>query len=491
MKSLKFIALRNCRGLESYSFVVHIVDDGGAYRSNNIVQLEDVNCRELQISCLEKLDSLEEARRIRLVEKQNVEILKLCWSFGARRGSLKVEENALLGELVPPHSLQSIELHGYGGETCRPAWWIPSISSHLSNLKDITMDNFPSCTILPPLGLIPNLQCLVLRGMPSITRIDIGELTGGSREPFSQLSKFTVDDMKNLREFNSGGQELDATCYTGGEEFMGFIFRPWKKFNAHHLGRDAHSPGEEFMDSLEEFDTTCYSDEKDEFMFPVIDELVIKKCPELSFGPLPPRAQRLLLSDCQQVMSSWRNRGGVEEGSCAPVTTELVVKRCNVPPSRPSLLHHLPGLRTLIFSHCDNMTSLPEDLGDLKSLQDLKIVCCKQLNNLPDSMKQLSSLQSIHFSECERIGAFPQWFKHLTSLMLLTIDRCPAIESLPQSISELPNLKGLNISGCPRLKIWCELDQNKNKLAHIGLNFGDIGTSSSGSITSANALTPG
>jgi hypothetical protein len=94
--------------------VVH-VDDRPYNNNSNLVQLKVVDCKELEIRCLEMVKYMEEAQRIRLVDKQKIETLKLCWTIGAAQESAEVEANALLGELVPPHSLQCLELRGYSG----------------------------------------------------------------------------------------------------------------------------------------------------------------------------------------------------------------------------------------------------------------------------------------------------------------------------------------------------------------------------------------
>uniref|UniRef100_A0A8R7P997 Uncharacterized protein n=1 Tax=Triticum urartu TaxID=4572 RepID=A0A8R7P997_TRIUA len=114
--SLNLVVIRNCRGLESCSFVVR-TDDGRF--SSNLVQLENVNCQDLEITCLEKVKSREEAQRIRLVEKRNVKELTLGWTVGSH-GSVENDAN-LLGELKPPHDLQRLKLHGYRA-TCLPDW---------------------------------------------------------------------------------------------------------------------------------------------------------------------------------------------------------------------------------------------------------------------------------------------------------------------------------------------------------------------------------
>ncbi|KAI4968607.1 hypothetical protein ZWY2020_045937 [Hordeum vulgare] len=131
MKSLKFIDLRKCRGLQSCHFVVRVVDDDDAYRSSNIVQLEGVDCQELQISCLEKVKSKEEAQRINLVEKQKLEKLKFSWTLDSD-SHRRMEDSALLGELVPPPNLQFLEVNGYTG-TCLPEY-LGELTS-LSELK--------------------------------------------------------------------------------------------------------------------------------------------------------------------------------------------------------------------------------------------------------------------------------------------------------------------------------------------------------------------
>ncbi|KAM0882534.1 hypothetical protein ACQ4PT_032234 [Festuca glaucescens] len=380
ISSLKLIVLNNCRGLESCQFVVHV--DDRQYNKSNLVQLEVVDCKELEISCLEKAKYMEEAQRIRLVEKQKIKTLKLRWSVDAAQGSVKVDENALLGELVPPHSLQCLELHGYGGETCQPGWWVPSISSHLPNLVEVTMEDFPRCTILPPLGLLPNLKRLVLRRMASITRIDDIDLSGSDQAALIRVSKVTIDDMENLKVF----------------------------------------------------------------LFPGVAELVIQKCPELSFGPLPPKAQKMVISGCNKVMSSWRKRqGDGEEGpsSSTPVT-ELVVENCNLPLGVSSLLHHLPGLCSLTLKNCDNL-----------------ITSSAEINQAP------SSLQSLCFSHCEEMISLPEYLDDLSSLQELTIQSCHRMEFSLQSMSKLTKLKDLYILDCLELKRWCESKENEVKLAHI------------------------
>lgn len=430
MYSLKSIIFTN---LKSYQFVV-----GNDSILNNYGQLADLRCKELEITCLEEMKSVTEARRIRLAEKQKLQKLKICWTVNSERS---LEDNTLLGELVPPHSLQGLELHGYSS-TCFPDWLNCGISS--LNLVEVTLVDIPSCSRLPLLGLLPHLQRVVLRRMGSITRIDAGELSGGNTSAFSRLSKFTIDDMGSLEEF---------TYYSSGG---------------------------------------C----EEELLFPVIDELVVNKCPNLSFVPLPPRARRLVISDCNVVMVCWHNRAGTRgvEGPsciCCPVheVTELVVENCRVYLSHWCLLNHLPGLRSLTIKNCSNLISSPENIGlstlpkqfgGFRSLRGLHIEACSRFMYLPDSMKYLTSLESMHIIDCESMEELPPWLGNLTSLQTLAIQKCKSIRSLPPSIGELTNLRDLNILDSLRLKYWCEEESNKKILGHIRPKFEETPTSQQG-----------
>ncbi|XP_044335438.1 disease resistance protein RPV1-like [Triticum aestivum] len=414
--SLKSIVVRNSQGFEAYQFVVCSYNS----RSSNFVQLNDVSCKELEISRLENVKSMEEVQNVTLVKKEELETLKLCWSMDTEG---HVDNKALFGELQPPHNLQYLELHGYNGETCFPAWWTPC---NLPNLVKVIMEDLRRCLSLPPLRLLPSLQELVLRKMASITRID---LSGRNRVPFHKVE---LHDMISLKMFT-------ATWYT--------------------------------------------------------NELVIHQCSKLVLGPLPPRAQRLVISDCDQVMSSWRNQGSglVVEGRSVLVT-ELEVQNCNFPVAGWSLLHHLPGLhsltikncngvvtssseifetlsslQTLCFSDCHSMSSLPQELGCLASLKELQIVSCNQLNCLPDSMQQLTSLQSLQFTDCDSITELPEWLGGLTSLQKLAFQGCHAINYLSKSINQLEKLKDLRILNCPTLKKWWESNENMQEFHNMRL----------------------
>lgn len=370
----KSLVVSNCLGLERYQFVVHT---DGANRSN-LAQLKDVSCKEVEISRLEKVISTKEAQNIGLMEKKKLQKLALVWSAGGDDASSK--DGDLLAELVPPQNLQYFELHGYSSEYL-PAWLTSSIFSHLPNLVEVTMVDIPSCSNLPSVGVLPNLQRLILRRVAKVTRIDAGYLSGGSKAAFRRLMHVTLDGMVNLKELDT------------------------------------------------------YSS-SDNFVFPTLDELVINKCPKLRFGDSPPKTRMLVISDCDQLMMYPEKRGKHDiSSSCttsAPVT-EVVIKSCEVPLDKLkwSLLEGLAPLHSLHIRNCSEKIISPEIMkGRLLSIQLLSFSHCASMTYLPDHVVQDTSINELIIHECHGIKSLPQSIyeeknKHYP---LLRIGDCPELK---------------------------------------------------------------
>uniref|UniRef100_A0A0E0DPD5 Uncharacterized protein n=1 Tax=Oryza meridionalis TaxID=40149 RepID=A0A0E0DPD5_9ORYZ len=394
--------------------------------------VHDANPAELQISCLENVQSTGEVKRIKLSQKSSISKLALEWTRDAKRFA---DDMNVLEQLVPPNILSQFELRDYNN-VCLPRW-LTCISSYLPDLVRIVLDDIPSCSSLPPLGQLTNLQELTLRSMPSISKID-GDICGGS-EPFLQLIKFTLDSMETLEE--------------------------WR---------------------------TSYNDHGDKvFVFPSLQELEILDCPKLKLKLYEPRAFQRKISNSDNIVTSCG--GGQYTGpSSSSSSTTLDVQHCKVPLDQWTLLCHLPALHELRIYECDDLTcsspeiieslsfikqitvecqdmvELPASLCQFKSLPKLILWKCLKLKSSPESMKHLTSLKSLWMVGCSSMTSLPEGLGHLTSLMELNISDCPHLKSLPESIQLLPMLEVVKVSYCPELKRWYEIEENKMKLAHIG-----------------------
>jgi len=186
--------------------------------------------------------SVQEARSIKLAGKDRMEILELNWTKDVDRF---VEDIEVLGELVPPTTLEELKIDGYNSVRF-PEWFVGNIAFHLPNLVLISMSDFPKCNSLPPLGQLPILKFLNLKRMNGISEIN-WDLCG-SRQAFPRLEYFKLCKMESLKVW----------------------------YTIYHGGRDGVS----------------------EFMFPNLYYLEITDCPNLRMKPCP-----------HGVSQSWRIEG--------------------------------------------------------------------------------------------------------------------------------------------------------------------------------------
>jgi Leucine-rich repeat (LRR) protein len=366
-------------------FVVHPEDGGGC---SNLHKLADVNPDELEISCLENVMTLEEAQGVGLCNKEKLLKLTFHWS---KKADDALEDSEVLGELVPPRGLEHLKIEGYRSSSFPK--WIMSISDYLPNIASVVLQDLPACSILPPLGQLPELKELSLARLNSIRKIT-GDLRGGQRA-FLQLSRFILEDMEVPEEWN--------TTYFG-------------------------------------------EDGTQEFMFPVLHELVIDSCPRLRLKPCPPifHSWKIIGSSDEVLNSGEEGDDNFGHFNSSARRTKLSVH--SIPWYRGGwrLLHHLPTLRELYITNVDMIASLPE------------------------SMRQLASLRLLRLSYCSDLSIVPEWLGDLKSLEVLCIWGCRRITSLPSSIQQLTNLQKLEISDDNRsLTEWSQSKENKMKLAHI------------------------
>ncbi|XP_047056133.1 putative disease resistance protein RGA1 [Lolium rigidum] len=230
------------------------------------------------------------------------------------------------------------------------------------------------------------------------------------------------------------------------------------------------------MESLEEWNTTSSSGEDgaNKLMFPNLQTLRISDCPKLKMRPHPPRVVSWLISNSDNVMSSWGEHlthNGSSSSSSA--VTYMQVQHCNVPLHQWRLLHHQPVLTGLTIANCSDLTSspdimqvfsslesvtfgvngqseLPEWLGELTSLRQLEITD-PTLTELNANIGKLTQLQSLRLFSCSSMIWLPPWLGKLTHLKELEIWGCLRMISSLEEMEQLTSLEYLTIQRCPGL----------------------------------------
>jgi Leucine-rich repeat (LRR) protein len=287
---------------------------------SNLHQLEGINPSELQISYLENVRIPGEAIGIELCNKENLSKLTLHWTMEAD----PVLNKDVLGALVPPNGLKHLELNGYSSISF-PNWFM-DITHYLPILVSVKLKNLLSCSSLPP-----NLKELYLERLSSIAKIG-GDFCGRKRA-FLQLSRFTLLKMERLEEWTT---------------------------------------------------TYCSEDGTEEFMCPVLDELVISNCPRLRLKPCPPIFRRWTISHSDEVLNSGDEEGNFSHFNSSTPRTRLVVWSKSYYCGSWGLLGHLPTLQELEIKRPSHMTSLPESMRQLASLCFLELYKCNDISVLPE-----------------------------------------------------------------------------------------------------------
>jgi len=368
---------------------------------------------------------IQEAQRIELSKKQSIAYLTLDWTGGSKRF---IEDMELLRELTPPSSLEKIVIQGYNSSSFPQ--WLSSISIYLPNLVSVTLKGLSQCSSLPPLGQLPNLIELVLEAMPSITKMDTG-FWGANMKAYPRLGSLTISEMENLEEWS-------VTC-------------------------------------------SCDDGIRDEFMFPNLKTLLIRRCHKLRVGgPCPPRVNTLSIVDSNEVLMQWEEGPPhtVYSTSSAPVVRTLKVAECMVPMHQWKLLHQLPALTELSIDSCDDLTSSAEVTQALAPLRKLSLSCTQEL---PQWLGDLTSLRSLKLEKCQDIQGLPECLGGgLFLLKKLKIWRCQGITPLLESLGQRRysySIDRIEFWSCPELSKWCELELHliKNyritvryRLTHVG-----------------------
>ncbi|KAJ1267569.1 hypothetical protein BS78_07G066000 [Paspalum vaginatum] len=520
MDSLKILNVTGCSRIDKSTIPPSKSNIGLPYfevRANdgestsNIGLLRHVNPTELLISKLDNVMSPEEVHTIKLNEKHEMKALSLEWTRDARRS---VEDIEVLGKLVPPVTLDYFKLRGYH-TVCFPTWFM-GVTHHLPDLTEIVLWDLRKCSSMPPLGQLPRLKKLVMGGMDSISTIGVGFCCAGPGA-FPQLEEFHLYQMENLEVWNtmySYGQDDDE------QEFMfpylweliisdcpKLRLKPcppktkiWKIENSDNVlsswdeegeielaaslpsrkrgkmkvptqqWEDCRKPGGSYTASPKSLEVKSSKVPLEQWrlfhhLFPTYN-LTITCCTYLTNGP------QEIIQKLSYIVKTLHLHDNVrtELPKWLGELTYLEKLKISMYPGLEAPLEsmkQLTCLQKLLLINCGSMSTLPQWLGEVIRLEQLAISDWTNLSYIPESMRHLTSLECLYLHKCPRLTALPEWLGDLASLKELIVSECEGIESLPESILKLVGLEQLGIGGAPKLAQWCELVENKKRLAHI------------------------
>ena len=147
----------------------------------------------LRIKGLENVPNEWDAKQANLIGKKELNILHLSWGGSANSSNVNVER--VLGALQPPSTLKSFVMKGYKGRQLSS--WMRN-GAVLRDLVEVKLLDCDNCEELPPLGKLPQLKRLDVRGMKNVKWIDGESYEAVEEKAFPSLEELRVENLPNL-----------------------------------------------------------------------------------------------------------------------------------------------------------------------------------------------------------------------------------------------------------------------------------------------------
>lgn len=394
-----------------------VVSTGSGSKMGELFELSHL--RMLSISSMERVVDAKNASNADLGSKRHLEELGLKWNSDTGvQSAPEVFQN-----LRPHKNLKKLTVENYGG-TAFPNWLGDAV---FSNMVSLTLLDCKDCVSLPSLGKLSSLQELHIKNMARLERLG-NEFYGNNNfesRPFKSLKTLRFENLQQWVHWESFRSEGEA--------------------------------------------------------FPSLQELHIKKCPQL-IGSIPAQLRSLMklkvfhcerlqtlstglytllnyfqVEGCQSLLSL-----SIQEShTCLPCLQKLKLSDCPSL-SQFSKRNFSPNLKSLIITNCKNLTP-QEDWGllQMKWLTHFEIEGgCSNMLSFPEEKLLPITLNSLRISNLPDLRSLGLGLKHLTSLEKLIINRCENLEvagNLPS------NLQSLTIMNCNNLTLSTNWELNKMK----------------------------
>ncbi|XP_022756850.1 putative disease resistance RPP13-like protein 1 [Durio zibethinus] len=470
---------------------------------------------QLSILRLHNVVNIQDARIANLKQKHGLKELALEWSDDD--GIDGHNQMQVLESLNPPKDLQRLSFSHYGDKKF-PSWvGNPSFA----NIEQLDLYGCINCESLPPLGRLPLLRILNIRGMHAVESLgrEFYEVASPYVKAFPSLEFLKFEKMPKWKEWIPFVVNVEVfpilreLILHDCPQLAGTLPRTHcslVKLDVKKCPRLMNSPS-----SFSCLGELTIEDSSDVILRSMVDHSPITKLKVKRISGLTCLTEELTkafvklevleIEGCSELACLWRNASELEN---LPRLETLVIKNC---PELVSLvgeeqaLCRFSSLKDLRIESCQKFVSLPAT-GLPYTLKYLKIRDCKALESLPDtfgtngcsthhclleeleivgcpSLKSLPTgklplaLKRLRIENCRNIESLRDGIvrrddneNRAFHLEYLCISDCPALESVLESGLSIPNLKIVRISNCQNLRALLNQMQNLTSLQELSFS---------------------
>ncbi|CAL5421686.1 unnamed protein product [Camellia sinensis] len=397
-----------------------------------------------------------DAREANLNDKKGLDVLSMEWSVNSDDSRDGRVETEVLDMLQPHKNLKELHIEGYLGIGF-PNW----IGDPLfSNMADLSLDNCGNCVSLPPLGQIPSLKKLYIKGMSVLKHVDHEFYGQGSAKPFQLLETLSFKDMPEWEYWYTFEDDKEVEPFT-------------------HVSELSIENCPKLVGMLPSY-------------LPCLNNLKIKKCPQLlvevskvvhpsltsiAMNDVPLTSLQAVLEIRSMVDDELISANAKSKHPSSITSLSIgMTKKLELTPKW--VTHGLMELEALEITSCEELKSLwkneerVQHSPSLPAFRCLKIEGCPQLVSLfeededEDNKGQheqqqqqqeglpciVRRLEHLTIDNCEKLEKLPRLLHSFTFLGELYVYKCPGLSSFPETGFPCM-LKTLRIGDCEKLVI--------------------------------------
>ncbi|THG21742.1 hypothetical protein TEA_001258 [Camellia sinensis var. sinensis] len=421
-----------------------------------------------------------DAREANLIDKEGLDVLSMEWSVNSDDSRDGRVETEVLDMLQPHKDLKELHIKGYLGIGF-PNW----IGDPLfSNMADLSLDNCGNCVSLPPLGQLPSLKKLYIKGMSVLKHVDHEFYGQGSAKPFQLLETLSFKDMPEWEYWYTFEDDKEVEPFTHVSELsikncpklVGMLpsylpcLNNLKIKKCPQLLVEVSKVVHPSLTSIAMNDVPLTSLQAVLEMRSMVDDELISanaksKHPSsitsLSIGmikklELSPKwvthglmeLEALEITSCEELKSLWKNEERVQHSLSLPAFRCLKIEGC---PQLVSLFEEDEDEDNK--GQHEQQQQQQEGLPCIvRRLEHLTIDNCEKLEKLPRLLHSFTFLGELRVYKCPSLGSFPETGFPCT-LKTLEVRDCETLQSLFGCLTQIndSNLQVLGVSDCPSL----------------------------------------